>query len=386
MSSERDSDTGVFLGSLDSQERRRLMSVESNTAYVEPGYLLYQQNGVLKAQRFDTDRFRLLADPTVLARELTYTSMNGRGSFSASLNGVLAYRQANYAQLEWLDRQGRLLTAIGEPARYLELSLSPDGSRVVATRIDPLTNTSDLWLMDAEGRAMSQLTFAPSSEQTPLWSPDGREIIFGADPDKFFDLYRKPATKAGPEEPILRSKSHKRPLDWSRDGLLIFEQSLTGLWMLPLLGDRPPAQIPVSTRVNGASAQVSPDGRWLAWVSDDSGQDEVYLQAFPITGTRRRISVHGGTEPRWRRDMTELFYLAPTGDLMAVPLTMSRTLDVGPPSVLFQTPFGRLTNITGRNRYDVAPDGQRFLMSVPRGGAESAPITVLLNWVAGMPR
>jgi Tol biopolymer transport system component len=284
-----------------------------------------------------------------------------------------------------------MLTAISEPARYLELSLSPDGTRVVATRIDPRTNTSDLWLMDAEGRAMSQLTFAPSSEQTPLWSPDSQEIIFSADPDGFFDLYRKPATAAGREEPLLRSASHKRSLDWSRDGrFLIFEQSVTtkrseGLWMWPLEGNRPPAPIPVSTQWNGTSAQLSPDGRWLAWVSPESGEDEVYLQPFPITGTRRRISSHGGTEPRWRRDMTELFYLAPTGDLMAVPLTRNTALDVGMPSVLFRTPFGGLTNITGRNRYDVAPDGERFIMTAPRGGAESAPITVVMNWVAGLP-
>jgi Tol biopolymer transport system component len=390
--SERDEHTGVFLGSLDSSERRRVMSVDSNTAYVEPGYLLYHKEGALTAQRFDTDRFLPVGDPIVLARQLTYSRLNGRGSFSASASGVLAYRQTNQAQLAWFDRHGRMLSSIGEPAFYLELSLSPDGTRVASTRLDPRTNTSDVLLVDTERSVTSQVTFAPSSEQTPLWSPDGREIIFSADPDGFFNLFRKPATAEGRDESLFRSASHKRPLDWSRDGrTLIFEQSLTtdgaeGLWTLPLGGARTPARIPIPTQRNGSSAQLSPDGRWLAWVSRESGDDEIYLQSFPIAGTRRKISSNGGTEPRWRRDMTELFYLAPTGDLMAAPLARSATLDIGAAKALFRTPFGQLTNITGRNRYDVAPDGERFLMTVPSGGSESAPITVVLNWAAALAR
>jgi Tol biopolymer transport system component len=382
--------TGIFVGSLDSPERRRLTSIDSNTSYAEPGFLVYQQEGVLTAQKFDLYSFQLVGNPIVLARQLTYNHLNGRGSFSAT-ERVLAYREVNDARLSWLDRNGVILSSIGEPAHYLELSLSPDGNRALVTRVDASRNTSDIWLVDTIHGLTSQLTFAPSSEQTPIWSPDGDEFVFAANPDEFFNLYRKPVAAGGGEQRLLASKSNQRPLDWSRGGRLVFEQSpapdrIGGLWVLPLLQPPMATRIDVPSRVNGASAQISPDGQWLAWVSAPAGQEEVYVQAFPIQGDARRVSSQGGTEPLWRRDMTELFYLAPNGDLMAVPITKTPAMKFGTPRALFGTALGELTNITGRKRYAVTPDGNRFLMAIPRGGSESAPITVVLNWAGSLAR
>jgi Tol biopolymer transport system component len=384
--------TGVFLGSLDSRERRQLLNVDSNAVYVQPGYLLFQREGTLLAQPFDiNNRFRVSGEPFVVAAQLTYNPTNGRGSFSASDDGVLAYRLANETQLVWFDRHGTQLSAIGPSAQFADPALSPDETRVAVTRADPRTGTSDIWLFDTVRGLGSQFTFEPSSEQMPLWSPDGREIVFSSNSRGLFDLYRKPVVGTGREEPVLTSPGNKRSLDWSRDGrFVLFGQGPAldnrprGVWAVPMVGDRTPT--PIHTPSEQASAQFAPDGRWVAYVSNESGANEVYVGRFPIDDARWRISTNGGIEPRWRRDMRELFYLAPTGDLMAVPLSWDSSPHAGSPTVLFRTPFGDLTNITGRNHYDVATDGQRFLMTVPRSGTASSPITVVLNWATGLPR
>jgi hypothetical protein len=381
--------TGVFLGSLDSQERRQLLSVDSNAAYVPAGYLLFQREGTLLAQPFDIDGFRISGEPIVIASQLTYNPSNGRGSFSVSENGLLAYRPTNERQLVWLDRRGAQLGSVGPPAQYADFALSTDETRVAVTRVDPRTGTSDIWLIDTvQGRA-SQFTFDPSSEQMPLWSPDGREIVFSSNSRGLFDLYRKPVIGTAHEEPLLTSPGNKTSLDWSRDGrFVLFGQGHAtdnrpiGIWVLPLAGDRTPALI--HAPADSGSAQFTPDGRWVAYVSHESGANEVYVRRFPTDEAHWQVSTDGGIEPRWRRDMSELFYLAPGGDLMAVPVKWDSTPHLGSPAALFRTPFGDLTNITGRNQYDVTADGQRFLMTVPRGGAVSSPITMVLNWTAGL--
>jgi hypothetical protein len=381
----------VFLGSLDSPEPRQLLSVDSNAVYVAAGYLLFQREGTLLAQPFDINRFRLSDEPIVVAEHLTHSHLNGRGSFSVSDNGVLAYRLANDTQLVWFDRHGTSLGSIGPPAQYADPALSPDETRVAVTRVDPRSGTSSIWLFDTARGLGSQFTHEPSSEEMPLWSPDGREIIFSSNSRGMFDLYRKPVVGTVREEPLLTSLGNTRSLDWSRDGrFVLFTKGPTlgnmpaGIWALPLVGDRTPTPIHAPAAIAG-SAQFAADGRWVAYVSDESGANEVYVRRFPIDDAHWRISTEGGIEPRWRRDMRELFYLAPSGDLMTVPLKMDSAPHAGSPAVLFRTPFGDLTNITGRNHYDVTADGERFLATVPRGGAASSPITVVLNWTAGLP-
>jgi Tol biopolymer transport system component len=383
--------TGVFLGSLDSQERRQLLNVDSNAMYVPPGYLLFQREGALLAQPFDADRLRTSGEPVVVAAQLTYSQTNGRASFSVSDTGLLAYRLANETQLTWVDRRGAPLGAIGSPAQYMDFALSTDETRVAVTRVDPRTGISGIWLIDTvQGRA-SPFTFDPSSEQMPLWSPDGREIIYASNSRGLFDLYRKPIGGTAREEAILISPGNKASLDWSHDGrFILFGQGPAtdnrpiGIWAMPLLGERTPTLI--DTTVYPGNAQFSPDGRWIAYVSHESGANDVYVKRFPIDDARWRISTDGGVEPRWRRDMRELFYVALNGDLMAVPLQWHSSPHAGLPTALFRTPFGDLTGITGKNHYDVAADGQRFLMTVPRSGVASSPITVVLNWAAGLPK
>jgi dipeptidyl aminopeptidase/acylaminoacyl peptidase len=365
--------------------------MDSNAVYVPAGYLLFQREGTLLAQSFDINRFQLVGEPTVVAAQVTHNQTNGRGSFSVSDSGVLAYRLANDAQLVWFDRHGKPLGSMGPLAQYADPALSPDETRVAVTRVDSRNGTSDIWLFDTVRGLGSQFTFEPSSEQMPVWSPDGREIVFSSNSRGMFDLYRKPVVGTVREEPLLTSLGNTRSLDWSRDGRFILftrgpaPDNTQGVWAVPLGGDRKPT--PVHTPAESAgSAQFSPDGRWVAYASNESGANEVYVRRFPIDDGHWRISTHGGIEPRWRRDMRELFYLAPTGELMAAPLQWDSQPHAGSPAALFQTPLGDQANITGRNHYDVTADGARFLMTLPRGGGASAPITVVLNWTADLPK
>jgi Tol biopolymer transport system component len=286
------------------------------------------------------------------------------------------------AQLVWRGRDGKQLGTVGPEANYIRLALSPNGERVAVVRSSG-SDPNDIWLLDLNRDRSTRVTFDPAQDINPVWSPDGRQIAFSSSRTGTFQLYINDAV-GGHDEQLTDTSSSKYAADWSRDGRYILyadRVSTMNLWALPLQGDRHPIAV-VQTPFRVETGKFSPDGKWVAFVSNESGENQVYVQAFPSGKDRQRVSNNGGGLPRWRGDGKELYYrrlLSDTnGEIMAVPIkARSDGLDVGTPRKLFSTRF--LGN--GSAFFDVTPNGQRFLISelaVTTGGLN--PLTVALNW------
>src|SRR5262249_12944658 len=272
----------------------------------------------------------------------------------------------------WFDRSGRPVGVVGPPGFYQNHRLSPDGTKVAAARLDPQRGTSAIWILDTARDSSRRLTFDPSDDSTPVWSPDGSFIAFDS-ASKPRAIYRKPSSGAGIEERISPDEVGL-PLDWSSDGQsLIFQYSMPptrgNIGLLPLSGGRKPREL-IATSADEVQAQLSPDARWVAYCSDESGQYEVYVRPFSSSKGRWQVSAAGGYEPRWRKDGKEIFYLGADRKLMAVPVQASgATFQAGAATALFEAPVrGFLQGWQNSNRYDVTPDGQRFLVNLPTEG------------------
>jgi eukaryotic-like serine/threonine-protein kinase len=389
---------GIYVGSLDAkpeqQNTKRLLGAQSGAVYAPApdgrgGHLLFVREGALMAQPFDANRLEVAGDSVPVAEQVGGAPTGVGAYFSASANGVLAYRTGlgftGTLRLEWFDRQGKVLSTALDPAAYNTPALSPDGTRV-AYRADPQGSNQDIWLHDVTRGTSTRFTFDPASDTTPVWSPDGSRIAFASDRDGGPNLYLKVATGAGNEELLFKSGEVKAPNDWSRDGRFLLFNSFnqkTGsdLWVLPMTGDRKPVPY-LQSQFNEINGRFSPDGRFVAYQSDASGADEIYIQPFPDpSGGKWMVSKEGGTVPRWRRDGKELFYLNRAGtNLMAVEVTLSPSFRAGIPKVLFSVP-------TGPNMFDVTGDGQKFVKfatALASSNAPPAPITVVVNWQAGL--
>ena len=391
--------TGVYLGSLNTkpadQDRRRFLDSPAGVIYVASasagGYLLFLRGEALMAQRFDVSRLELTGGAVQLADHVSANLF--AGLFSVSDNGVLGYAVTggNNRQLTWYDRQGKVIGHPGDAAARDEIALSPNGKQVAEGRADE-RGTWRVWLLDLERGVNTRFTADEAGGGNAIWSPDGRQIIYAPGGGQSTDLYRRPASGAGQAELLFHSDQNKYPLDWSRDGrFLLFGQrgkdTSADLWVLPLDGDRKPAPY-LTTPFIETQAQFSPDGRWVAYTSNESGTKEVYVQPFPMaSGGKWPISNGGGNMPRWRRDGKELFYFRPDNTLMAVSVTAAgSTFQPGVPVPLFRA------SVLGGNggaagsawRWDVSPDGQRFLINTALEEVTASPVTIVLNWQSGL--
>jgi serine/threonine protein kinase len=382
---------GVYVGSLDSGKTAQLLQSELKAVYAPPGYLLFVRDEALMAQPFNAERLELKGEPSLVADGIWVAQGAGQASFSVSPTGVLAYVNATLwnTQLAWFDRGGRSIGSVGTPDRYNSQipQLSPDASRIAIARGHRLKE--QIWILDAAGGTASRLTFGRDRAVTPVWSADGSRIVFvstsGVGEER---LYLKNANGAGTEELLFASRGLGLQ-DWSSDGHFLTysvngEKGSSDLWVLPLVGNRRPFPF-LQTPFNETQAQISPDGRWLAYTSNESGEDEVYVQTFPKAGSKRQVSIEGGVSPRWRRDGKELFYLAADERLMAVPVKDQNAFETDRPIALFRT---RLIAQGSQSQglptqYDVTPDGQRFLLNLP-SEESGPPMTVVLNWAAAL--
>jgi serine/threonine protein kinase/Tol biopolymer transport system component len=375
----------IYLASLDSADRKLLLNADSTNVLYSQDHLFFLRDTTLMAQPFDARRLVLTGEAFPIAEQIQTQSTTPYGVFSASENGVLANQtgpRTAGTQLVWLDRTGKKISLLGEPGAYSDLELSPDGKRASVSIQGQAGNTPDIWLYDVARGLPTRFTFGPAIALTSIWSPDGSRIVFNSDRKGHFDLYQKASSGAGSEEVLLEDNLDKFPMGWSPDGRFILYRTgnvrPSGLFVLPLTGDRKPFPF-LKTQFNDYLGQFSPDGRWVAYVTDESGKNEVYVAPFAGTG-KWQISTAGGTSSRWRRDGTEIFYLAPDNKLMAAAVGgKGGSFEVGAVKTVFQT------SVSGaRWQYDVTADGQRFLMNTALEQKASAPLTVVLNWTAGL--
>jgi len=377
----------IFLSSLDSHERRLLVSTSSNAAYAEPGYLLYlRDNKTLAAQQFDSRRFVLSGEPHTLSDGILYFPAVDKAVFSVSGGDVLVTQTekgASLSQLTWFDRSGKPRGTVGLPGSYKNIRLSPDGLRVVTDQTDPDGRRIDIWVYEILRGATSRLTFDLSVHQTPIWSPDGKQILFTANSKLGFPLYLKNVDGSGSEEQVADLGTGViNSWDWSRDRKYVLTRKGNELWYLswPELIAKPLMQPKWTLR----NAQFSPDGRWMVYASNETGRMEIYVSPFPSGNGKWQVSNAGGEEPKWRQDGKELFYVSSDGKMMAAEVKMGASFEASTPVELFQTHRRQPVSAQDVFSYDVSGDGQRFLIITKMDEVNPAPLSVTLNWASEM--
>jgi Tol biopolymer transport system component/predicted Ser/Thr protein kinase len=381
--------TTVYVGDLGSKASRPLLKASGAALYASPGWILIFRDRGLLAQRFNPETTALEGPPVQLVEPVrALVSTSGSVIASVSSTQALLYQEGQsgvYAQLGWYDRSGRPLGDLGSPGDRLRPVVSHSGRTVAADLLDSSQGTAsrDIWLFDPGRKVGSRFTFGPGNDRWAAWSPDDRRIAFFSDDDKGTALFIKETTGTAPEEVLYRSDNSFLPTDWSRDGRFLALQAVvrgtTGwdIWVYSF-ADKAPKPFLQGPYVETA-AVFSPDSRWLAYASDESGRSEVYVQPFPGPGAKTPVSTAGGGQPRWRGDGRELFYREPSGRFMAVPVTLGAgSFEAGTPQPL----FALRANATPGTHYDVTADGQRFVVSVPVQAEGTSPLTLVLNWPA----
>ncbi|SPE30976.1 Serine/threonine protein kinase [Candidatus Sulfopaludibacter sp. SbA6] len=378
------SEYATLLGSIDGPPSpgKLLAGVSSNAVY-SAGVLLFVREGTLMARPFSLAGATFTGDAIPLAEQVAMVT-NAYAGFSASENGTLVYQHGAVQvirQLAWFDRAGKQLAPLGEPANFRPFSLSPDG-KSVAVGVYEAGAGSQIWILDARG-IRSKFTYGKGVDNDPIWSPDGRTIVFASNRKGHRDLYRKNADLSGQEELLYEDNLDKIPTGWSADGKSVIYSAASGgdssVWVLPI-ADHPKPIAVTRTSPGMIQAQLSPDGKWIAYSSGESGRTEVYTAAFPGGAGKRQISTNGGVRPHWRRDGGEIFYIAPGGNLMAVQVKATGTsLESGAPVKL----FGPIPGIQGNN-YDISPDGQRILTLAVPEESFNEPLTLVQNWPASL--
>jgi Tol biopolymer transport system component len=381
----RDQNGGVRVGSLDSKETRPLVPRASNAVFAPPGHILFYRDGNLLAQPLDPKSLATRGDPIPIADKVAFLDGRKLALFSASASGVLAYVKATVfpSRLLWFDRQGRQLGSVGEQGGYVTPRLSPDGRRLAVAVQDAQTEV--LWICDLARGSRTRFSSEGNTEDSnAVWSPDGARLAFSSGRGGPSRLFVRSAGGEGSERSLLKTANAEVPFDWSRDGRLIaYMAPGTGtgwdIWTVSAEGEGK-AVLFAGTKADETEPAFSPDGKWIAFTSSDSGKSDVCVAPFPGPGSRIVVSTSGGRDPRWRADGKELFYIAEDGKLMSVPIKGGATFEAGLPAPLFET----RTRAQGGLRYDASSDGQRFLVVTRVQEREVPPIAIHVNWALGL--
>jgi dipeptidyl aminopeptidase/acylaminoacyl peptidase len=353
--------------------------------YAPPGYLLFARDQTITAQPFDPSRLELVGDAVSLSEPVALrTGIYGDAVFSVAENGALVFWRGGEetTELTWFDRRGQSVGTLGKAGDYLSVALSPDDKKLAVEVIDPSTQAGDIWVIDLETRVRSRLTFGPAWDFSPFWSPDGTRIVFGSTRGGLQSLYQTIAAGGGTDQLVLKSPDALGPTDWSSaDGQIIVYQNMSTykLGALRLGDDRGPTSL-LPTEFVESDGRLSPNGRWFAYTSNESGSWDVYVRPFPSLDRKWRISPDGGSRPTWRRDGKELFYIGPDQKLFAVPVSADVSFAPGTPSPLFEVKMIPLPPMQPRLQYAATADGNRFLVNTVVEPAAPSPIAVVLNW------
>jgi hypothetical protein len=377
----------IRVGTLDSPESNVLVAEADSNGVYSQGYLLFLRESTLMAQPFDPQSQTLNGEAAPIAESIQHGV--GFGNFAASAAGLLVYQASapSVSSLNWIERSGKRLATVGNPAFLGAMHLSPDRRRAAISVTDG--KNADIWIYDLGRGLRTRFTFGPSAEGEAVWSSDGRAVVFSSIHKGHYGLYRKAADGTGAEQSLYADDSDNRPSSWSPDGrFLLYDAAARNnprdIWVLPLAPGAKPFPL-VQTPFAEWNAQFSPDGQWVAYQSNESGQTEIYVIPFHpggvASGGKTQVSTAGGTLARWRRDGKELFFIAPDRTLMAAEVgAKGGVFEVGQVTPL----FGPL--ILGQGyQYDVSADGQRFLAVLPpEQNSNSEPLTVVQNWTAGL--
>jgi Tol biopolymer transport system component len=374
-----------YVASLDSTDSALVLNADSSNAIYSQGHLLFMLSSTLMAQPFDTQRLVVTGDPVPVAEQVQSQASNvPNGLFAASANGVLAYSVGSSTagtELVWFDRAGKEISKSGEPARYSDLELSPDGQRLAVSVRERTGSKSDLWIFDIARNFRSRFTSDPEDELGARWTPDGRNVAYQVNTK---GIFLKPSGSSSTERRLLEAAHNEYPDSWMPDQhSLLYEvddpKTSWDLWMLPLAeGSKPYPFIQAPLRQE--YGRISPDGRWVAYRSTESGRDEIYVVPFPGPGDKVQLSTNGGSYPRWRRDGKEMFYINTNNRMMAALVDGGAAqFKVGAEAPLFEVRLLR-----GDWPYDVSADGQRFVVNSRIEQSTSTPLTVVVNWTAGL--
>ena len=384
--------SGIYVASLAGGEPRFVVHADSDGLYAPPGFLLYILDQTLMARPFDAGRQELTGEALPVAELVSNPESYRLGRFTVSQDGTLVYLagQPVRRQVTWLNGTGAEVGTVGEPASISgSIRLSPNGQILAEPVQDPQSKNVDIWLVDLARGVKTRFTFAPADDDAPVWSPDGSRIAWSSNAKGTLDLYVKSSSGAGDGELLFASDSDKAATDWSRDGRFITFTQLgvngTGadLWILPMSGDRKPYEL-LATQFNEGNGMFSPDGRWLAYQSDESGTDEIYITPFPRASGKWQVSQGGGEAPSWRSDGLAVYYATPDGRLMEASVTArTSAVEVGTPHEFSKA---QITGFGSHNwNYAVVPKGDRVLV-VRSVQTAPTPLTLVTNWSAGLRR
>ncbi len=371
------------VGDLDSHETANLGPVASRVEFAPPDLVLYTAESTLMARHLDLGSWTWKSEPFPVA-EHVLTRGNGQANFSVSTDGVLAIMTGGAterSELVWVDRAGQRLGRVGDPGGYRDLALSPDGGRLAYGFVDPKNDSQDIWVRDLTRGVTSRLTFGNENDIFPVWSPDGNWIAYSTNVDGPYSIWKKRADGSGDADSLFADNFHAGAMSWSPDGaslvMVTLQNGNPDLWVLPLEGGEPHAI--VESGFIETDGTLSPDGRWFAYMSTESGSPQVYVRAYPGPGGKWQVSTSGGSSPQWRVDGQELFFLGEAGTvMMAAAVDASQTFRVGTPVKLFDATL-TISEIS-RNRYVVTADGQKFLLNLPLETNQVGVFQVSLNW------
>jgi Tol biopolymer transport system component len=385
--------SGIFVATIDGKEEQQILPVLSNARYVAPGYLVYAKSGSLRAQRFDPERLQLSGEPTTLVDGVQYMGIYASHLFSVSETGMLVFVAGEGVltrQFTWVDRKGAMLETVGKPGNYFSPRLSHDGKRISFDQSEALSDSGDIWVIDRERDVATRLTFDPRNESAPVWSPDDRRIVFFGNFPNRSDLFTVAPDGTGGIETILSNEGDNLPSDWSSDGKFILFQSsksagLSNTDLMIYSVEDKKAEPWLSAPYSEKQGRFSPDRKWIAYTSNESGKEEVYVRGFMPPGGKWRVSSDGGSSAVWRSDGKELFYISADSKVMSVALRPGASFDGAAATALFQIP-GDMLDVGIVTQYDVSPDGGSFVMNLDTPTEGHRLLTLVTNWPSMLKR